>query len=147
MIVRPDGSGSTLGEAIAERVESFIRTVVVRFEADPRIDSHGPSEELVRELRSHARDAGVLTPHILKSGAHLTQQDTALVLRKSGLSLLGPVAVNTAAPDEGNMYLIGKIGTDSQKARFLAPRVAGDARSALFMTEPAAEGGLDLIRQ
>ncbi len=27
------------------------------------------------------------------------------------------------------MYLIGKIGTAAQKERFLAPLVAGDARS------------------
>ncbi len=39
------------------------------------------------------------------------------------------------------MYLIGKIGTAAQKERFLAPLVAGDARSAFFMTEPASEGG------
>jgi acyl-CoA dehydrogenase len=45
------------------------------------------------------------------------------------------------APDEGNMYLIGKAGSAVQKDRFLAPMIAGDARSAFFMTEPASEGG------
>jgi acyl-CoA dehydrogenase len=45
------------------------------------------------------------------------------------------------APDEGNMYLIGKIGTDAQKARFLRPMHAGEVRSAFLMTEPAAENG------
>src|SRR3546814_2312240 len=54
---------------------------------------------------------------------------------------LGPVAVNTMAPDEGNMYLIGKIGTAEHKRRFLEQMVAGEARSAFFMTEPAEEGG------
>ena len=63
------------------------------------------------------------------------------MLRRTGLSPLGPLACNTAAPDEGNMYLLGKIGTAEQKARFLAPLVAGTARSAFFMTEPAEEGG------
>ena len=126
---------------IARRVEEFVRTVVISYERDPRCGSHGPSEELVRELRGKARAAGVLTPHILADGGHLTQLETATVLKRSGLSPLGPVAVNTAAPDEGNMLLIGKIGTAAQKERFLAPLVAGDARSAFFMTEPAAEGG------
>src|ERR1700712_2515838 len=126
---------------IAKRVEAFVRTVVVPYERDPRCGSHGPSDELVRELRSKARAAGVLTPHILAGGGHLTQLETATVLKRSGLSPLGPVAVNTAAPDEGNMYLIGKIGTDAQKERFLAPLVAGDARSAFFMTEPADDNG------
>jgi acyl-CoA dehydrogenase len=134
---------------IAGRVEEFVRTVVVPYERDPRCGAHGPSEELVRELRDKARAAGVLTPHILggddhggvHGGVHLTQLETATVLKRSGLSPLGPVAVNTAAPDEGNMYLIGKIGSALQKERFLAPLISGTARSAFFMTEPAEEGG------
>jgi acyl-CoA dehydrogenase len=39
------------------------------------------------------------------------------------------------------MYLLGKIASDAQKARFLEPLLAGESRSAFFMTEPAAEGG------
>jgi acyl-CoA dehydrogenase len=93
------------------------------------------------EMRAKARAAGVLTPHILADGSHLTQRETAIVLIKSGLSPLGPLACNTMAPDEGNMYLLGHVGTPEQKARFLTPLVAGEARSAFFMTEPAAEGG------
>src|ERR1700712_3481440 len=126
---------------IANNVEAFVRTVVIPYEQDSRCGPHGPSEELVREMRDKAREANVLTPHILAGGGHLTQLETATVLKRSGLSPLGPVAVNTAAPDEGNMYLIGKIGTAVQKERFLAPLVAGDARSAFFMTEPASDGG------
>jgi acyl-CoA dehydrogenase len=64
-----------------------------------------------------------------------------VVLQKSGLSPLGPLACNTAAPDEGNMFLLGKVGTPEQKARFLDPLVRGEARSAFFMTEPAEDGG------
>lgn len=126
---------------IARRVEAFVRDVVVPYEQDPRLGVHGPAEGLVRELRAKARAAGVLTPHILADGSHLTQRETAIVLQRSGLSPLGPVAVNTMAPDEGNMFLIGKVATPEQKQRFLAPLVAGDARSAFFMTEPATEGG------
>ncbi|CAG9177389.1 acyl-CoA dehydrogenase family protein [Cupriavidus pampae] len=126
---------------IADRVERFVRDVVAPYEQDPRCASHGPSAELVEELRVKARAAGVMTPHILPDGSHLTQLETAAVLKRSGLSPLGPVAVNTMAPDEGNMFLIGKVGTAAQKARFLAPLVSGAARSAFFMTEPAEEGG------
>jgi len=82
-----------------------------------------------------------MTPHITGGGRHLSQRETAKVLKASGLSPLGPVAVNTMAPDEGNMFLLGKIASSEQKARFLAPLIAGDARSAFFMTEPAEEGG------
>ncbi len=126
---------------IAARVEAFVRETVIPYERDPRAGSHGPSDDLVQEMRVKARAAGVLTPHILGDGSHLTQRETAIVLIKSGLSPLGPLAVNTMAPDEGNMYLIGREGTPAQKARFLDKLVSGDARSAFFMTEPAAEGG------
>ncbi len=127
--------------AIAAQVEAFVREAIFPYERDPRATSHGPTDELVREMRAKAKAAGVLTPHILADGSHLSQRETATVLKASGLSPLGPVAVNTMAPDEGNMYLIGKIGTADHKRRFLDPLVAGEARSAFFMTEPASEGG------
>ena len=126
---------------IAAKVESFVRETVIPFEQDPRRTSHGPSDELVAEMRELARTAGVLTPHILNDGSHLTQRQTALVLRMSGLSPLGPLACNTMAPDEGNMYLLGKVGSADQRQRFLDPLIAGTARSAFFMTEPAGDGG------
>jgi alkylation response protein AidB-like acyl-CoA dehydrogenase len=126
---------------IADRVEEFVREVVVPYEADPRMGFHGPSEDLGLELKSLAREAGVLTPHILDDGSHLTQRETACVLMRSGLSILGPLACNTAAPDEGNMYLIGKVGAPEMKERFLDPIVRGEKRSAFFMTEPAVDGG------
>lgn len=127
---------------IADRVERFVREVVIPFERDGRRDHHDcPTDDLVRDLRERARTAGVLTPHILADGSHLSQRETAIILTRSGLSPLGPVACNTAAPDEGNMYLIGRAGSPEIKRRFLAPLVSGEARSAFFMTEPAADGG------
>ncbi|WP_340268302.1 acyl-CoA dehydrogenase family protein [Sphingobium mellinum] len=129
-------------QAIGDRVERFVRDVVFPFETDARRDHHGaPLEELVVELREKARAAGVLTPHILPDGGHLTQRETAHVLIRTGLTPLGPVACNTAAPDEGNMYLLGKVGSPALQQRFLRPLVEGRARSAFFMTEPAADGG------
>ncbi|MDP1838598.1 MAG: acyl-CoA dehydrogenase family protein [Reyranella sp.] len=135
------GVGAVKAAEIAARVEAFVRDVVVPYEKDPRCGAHGPTDELVAELRDKARAAGVLTPHILADGSHLSQRETATVLKASGLSPLGPVAVNTMAPDEGNMYLLGKVGSLEMKERFLKPMVEGRARSAFFMTEPAGEGG------
>ena len=135
------GAGAGRAAEIAARVERFVRDVVVPYEKDPRRDDHGPTDELVTELRAKARAAGVLTPHILSDGSHLSQRETATILKASGLSPLGPVAVNTAAPDEGNMYLLGKVGSPEMKERFLRPMVEGRARSAFLMTEPAGEGG------
>src|SRR5260221_1450433 len=128
--------------AIAARVEAFVREVVVPYETDPRRDHHGgPLDTLVTELKGLARKAGVLTPHILTDGSHLTQRETAIVLRMTGLSPLGPLACNTAAPDEGNMYLLGKVGSPAIQERFLKPLISGRSRSAFFMSEPAEDNG------
>ena len=129
-------------DEIANRVERFVRDVVVPYEKDPRRDSHNaPTDELVFEMRDKARDAGVLTPHILEDGSHFSQRGTARILIKSGLSPLGPLACNTSAPDEGNIFLLGRIGSPEIKERFMKPLHEGRIRSAFFMTEPAAEGG------
>jgi acyl-CoA dehydrogenase len=136
------GIGMPEALLIADRVERFVRDVVAPYEQDPRRDHHDcPTDALVLELREKARAAGVVTPHILPDGRHLSQRETAAVLIRTGLSPLGPLACNTAAPDEGNMYLLGKVGSPAIREKFLAPLIAGTARSAFFMTEPAAEGG------
>src|ERR1700756_105691 len=128
------GVGMEAALELAARVEQFVRTEVIPYEKDPRRDDSGPHDELVQELRDKARLAGLLTPHVRPDGSHLTQRETAAVIKKSGLSPLGPLACNTAAPDEGNMYLLAKVATRQQKARFLDPLVRGDVRSAFFMT-------------
>lgn len=122
-------------------LEDFIRSDIFPYEQDPRVTAHGPGEELVHELRNLARDKGFMTPHILENGTHRSQRDTAQLLRITGLSPLGSLACNTAAPDEGNMFLLGKVANAFQKQRFLDPLLTGHARSAFFMTEPATSGG------
>lgn len=132
---------SAEAQDLARRIEAFVRETIAPFERDPRCGGHGPSEELVGELRALAREAGLMTPHIRPDGSHLSHVDTAALLRAAGLSPLGPVALNVAAPDEGNMFLLGKVASEEQRQRFLAPMIAGEARSAFFMTEPAEDGG------
>ncbi len=126
---------------IADRVETFVRDAVAPYEKDSRKTAHGPTDALANELKDKARAAGVLTPHVLESGEHLTHRETAAVLIRSGLSPLGPVACNVGAPDEGNMYLLGKKASPELKERFLDPMIRGEMRSAFFMTEPAEDGG------
>jgi len=126
---------------IADKVEKFVREEVAPYERDPRLGAHGPSDGLGDELKALAREAGVMTPHILDDGGHLTQRETAAVLIRSGLSPLGPLACHTCAPDEGNMYLLGKVASPELKERFLTRMVDGSMRTAFFMTEPAEDGG------
>lgn len=126
---------------LAAKVEAFVREAVIPYERSVLFDGHGPSDDIVMELRERARIAGVLTPHIRSDGSHLSQRETATILKKTGLSPLGPLACNTMAPDEGNMYLLGKVATPAQKDHFLKPIVTGRARSAFLMTEPAEDNG------
>jgi acyl-CoA dehydrogenase len=122
--------------ALADRVEAFVRNVVAPYEQDPRRDHHGapPTRWSMNCATRRARRA--CSPHIRPDGSHLTQRETAVVLIRSGLSPLGPLACNTAAPDEGNMYLIRHVASPALQERFLAAG-GGRTRSAFFMTEPA----------
>ena len=123
---------------LGARIEAFVRDKIVPYERDPRRDHHGaPTDELVAELKALGRAEGLLTPHVKADGSHRTQVETAYLLIRSGLSPLGPYGCNTSAPDEGNMYLLGHVGSDAIKERFLRPLLAGEARSAFLMTEPA----------
>src|SRR5690606_33487575 len=94
------------GRDIAARVEAFVRETVIPYEKDPRAESHGPTDELVAELRDKARAAGLLTPHIPNGTGHVSHRATSLILQAAGLSPLGPVALNVMAPDEGNIYML-----------------------------------------
>ena len=130
---------------VAARVSEFVKDVVVPHEGDARIGRHGPSDELARELKAHARAAGLLSPHVGEAfgGMGLTHREIATVFRAAGYSTLGPVALNIMAPDEGNMALLEKVATPPQRERFLRPLAAGEVRSAFLMTEPDGGAGSD----
>ena len=135
--------GMTETQETVTRIDRFIRDVVIPYEKDPRNGGHGPSQDLVDEIRARARAEGLVSPHIKPDGRHVSHRETALLLRASGYSPLGPLALNVMAPDEGNMFLLGKVANPEQKRRFLAPLVAGHTRSAFFMTEPDGGAGSD----
>jgi len=128
-------------DELASRIETFVRKIILPYEKDARLTGYGPSAALVAELRGHARAAGLLAPHISADGKHMPLRQTAKLFGKAGLSPLGPVALNVAAPDEGNMLLLGRIANSGQRAQFLDPLIKGEVRSAFLMTEPSWEQG------
>jgi alkylation response protein AidB-like acyl-CoA dehydrogenase len=132
-------------KALQQRTREFIRDEVIPFERDPRCTDHGPDESLRRELLSRGRKTGLVAAHVSPEmgGIGLDHRGKAIVFEEAGYSLLGPLALNIFAPDEGNMHLLDVVATPAQKERWLRPLAAGDIRSCFCMTEPPPGAGAD----
>lgn len=130
---------------LRDRTAAFVRDVIIPLEADTRRDHHGPTEEFRLELIGLAAKAGLVAPHVSKEfgGLGLSHVAKALVFEESGYSMLGPVAMHIAAPDEGNMHLLEVVANAEQKERFLRPVASGATRSMFMMTEPEGGAGSD----
>ena len=130
---------------IARRTAEFVRDVVLPEERASGASVHDGPAPLRHRLQSAAREAGVFAPHVPLpwGGLGLDMRGQAVVFEEAGYSLLGPLALNCAAPDEGNMHLLERVATDEQKERYLRPLAAGDVRSCFAMTEPAPGAGSD----
>ena len=127
------------------RIKRFIADEVMPFEADPRQGAHGPSDALREALVDKARQAGLLSPHAAHEygGMGLSHIGRAVAFEEAGYSMLGPVALNIFAPDEGNMHLLEAVATAQQKEQWLRPMAEGRIRSCFCMTEPAPGAGSD----
>ncbi|NYZ14398.1 acyl-CoA dehydrogenase [Azospirillum sp. RWY-5-1] len=132
-------------QALKGRVGAFIRDEIIPCENDPRQSPHGPSDAFRRELNARARAAGLLAPHMPAGlgGLGLDHRGKAVVFEAAGYSLLGPLALNIAAPDEGNMHLLEQVADERQKRRWLAPLAMAETRSCFAMTEPSPGAGAD----
>ena len=121
---------------LREQVSAFVRDTVIP--AEPELGLGAPSDALRSRLQQAAREAGVFVP-----GLGLDMAGQSVVFEAAGYSLLGPLALNCAAPDEGNMHLLSVVATPEQQERYLQPLAAGDVRSCFAMTEPAPGAGSD----
>ena len=132
-------------QELKERTATFVRDIVIPYEADPRKSSHGPSDALRDDLVNEAKKAGLLSPHIGTEygGMGLDHRTKAIVFEEAGYSPLGPIALNIAAPDEGNGHLIEQVASEDQKEQFLRRMASGEARSIFTMTEPDGGAGSD----
>ena len=131
--------------ALQVRARAFIADEIIPMERDPRCTPHGPTEALRAELIAKGRQAGLLSSHVSEEfgGLGLNHAAKAVLFEEAGYSPLGPVALNIAAPDEGNMHLLEMVATPAQKERWLRPLAAGAIRSCFCMTEPAPGAGAD----
>jgi acyl-CoA dehydrogenase len=125
------------------RIRRFVDEVVIPCEA--RAFDLGVTEDLRRELQAQAKEWGVWAPQLPAdlSGGDFRFDEVAVLLEEAGTSLLGPLAINAAAPDEGNLHLLNEIASAGQRERYLHPLADGAVRSAFAMTEPVPGAGSD----
>ncbi|WP_054812763.1 acyl-CoA dehydrogenase family protein [Nocardia arizonensis] len=131
---------------LVDRTREFIREVVLPIEDEHGGDITAAGSDTMRtRLQEAAREAGVFAPHapLEFGGLGLGMSDRAPVFEAAGYSLFGPLALNIAAPDEGNVHLLAEVASPEQKSRFLEPLATGAVRSAFAMTEPAPGAGSD----
>jgi acyl-CoA dehydrogenase len=128
--------------ALRDQIRAFVTEKIIPFETDPRLTRHGPNEEMRSEMVELAREAGLLTFQAPRrfGGREPSHVDQAVLFEAAGWSTLGPVALNCAAPDEGNMFLLNKIANEEQIEKFLVPVIEGRQRSVFAMTEPGGAG-------
>ncbi|WP_326829976.1 acyl-CoA dehydrogenase family protein [Streptosporangium sp. NBC_01810] len=130
---------------LAERTAQFVREVVVPEEERFGGVAAAGGDAMRTRLQSAAKQAGLFAPHVSPEyGGHgLDMRGRAAVFEETGWSLFGPLALNIAAPDEGNMHLLEAVASPAQKETYLRPLAQGEIRSCFAMTEPAPGAGSD----
>jgi acyl-CoA dehydrogenase len=131
---------ASYGDARA-RYRSFVEDQVIPAEsALDREDDE--AERLLAELQHRARDANLWAPHLPAEAGGTGEGFLyyACVNEAIGRSYWAQLVLGCQAPDAGNAEILHLLGTSEQKARFLEPLVAGQARSFFSMTEPDVAG-------
>ncbi|MBZ0262861.1 MAG: acyl-CoA dehydrogenase family protein [Hyphomicrobiales bacterium] len=134
-------------ETMRQRIADFVAREILPLENEPAsYDGHGSIDPvLLNGLRAKARREGLWCLQLRKEtgGGGLNKAGMAVCYEEMNRSIFGPAVFNSAAPDDGNMMLLEKIGTPEQKEWWLKPVVEGRVRSAFAMTEPHPGSGSD----
>jgi acyl-CoA dehydrogenase len=134
-------------DALRARVRRFVDERLIPLEADrANYDEHDNlREEVLQAMRAQARAEGLwsLQSPKARGGGGLAFVAMAACYEEMNRSIFGPATFNSAAPDDGNMMVLERVGTEAQKRRWLQPIVDGAVRSSIVMTEPHPGGGSD----
>jgi len=134
-------------EDYRRRVRAFVNDEILPVEADrANWDEHEMiALPALQALRAKAKAAGLWALQMPKArgGQGLPVVGMAACYEEMNRSIFGPVCFNSSAPDDGNMMVLNKVGTEAQKERWLQPIIDGRVRSAFVMTEPHPGGGSD----
>ncbi len=134
-------------EDYRRRVRAFVEREILPVEADrANWDEHGMiALPALEALRAKVKAEGLWALQMPKErgGQGLPVVGMAACYEEMNRSIFGPVCFNSSAPDDGNMMVLNKVGTEAQKERWLQPIVDGKVRSSFVMTEPHPGGGSD----
>ena len=110
-------------EDLAAQAQSFVIESCIPEEEAWRASGKAVSDELRWALIDKARDAGLFAPHVPAAygGRDLDHRGRAKVFEAAGYSLLGPMALHCAAPDEGNQHLLSVVAAGTQREEYLKP--------------------------
>ncbi len=129
------------------RIRNFVAAEILPLESDPAsFDEHENIRlDVLQTLRAKAKSEGLWSLQMPKErgGGGLNTVGMAACYEEMARSIFGPVVFNSAAPDDGNMFVLNRVATDAQKERWLQPIIDGKVRSAFAMTEPAPGSGSD----
>lgn len=130
---------------LALRVRQFVEREVIPIEKELHRTGGELTVEALLELREKAKAEGIFAPTMPKElgGLGLNIEEWVPVLEAAGRSMLGPLAIHCAAPDEGNMHTLHVFANEEQVERYLRPLVSGQVFSGFSMTEPPPGAGSD----
>jgi len=133
--------------AVLDKVRAFMRDHVVPavplYEAQLTEGGRWHHPAILDELKARARSAGLWNLFWPVghgegdlAGPGLTNLEYAPLAEEMGRVIWASEVFNCSAPDTGNMEVLLRYGSPEQQARWLAPLMAGEIRSAFAMTEP-----------
>jgi len=124
------------------RLEAFQERYLLPYNARwQAAAADGTPPDFMADLRALACEEGLwnLCLPTLPAGAPgtaLSHRDYAPLAEAMGRLPWAAEVFNCHAPDSGNMELLLRHGSSGQRERWLAPLLAGEARSAFAMSEP-----------
>ena len=123
---------------IDERVLPVDEEFIAEIDRGDRWTLTDRQQEILGSLKSAAREQNLWNFWLTDSerGYGLSTVEYAYLAEETGRAYLAAEAFNCSAPDTGNMEVLERYGTETQKKQWLEPLLAGEIRSAYAMSEP-----------
>src|SRR5215468_1742887 len=139
MLPPPSPRTADLAKRVTAFMDEHIYPAEPLFERQVSEGDHWDEPPVMTELKAKARSAGLWNLFVPKKHDPnaLSVLEYAPLCEIMGRSPIGAEPFNCSAPDTGNMETLMLYGSEEQKARWLAPLMAGEIRSCFAMTEPA----------